>query len=399
MRATETAAPTATVTFRRLNPDAPVGLRVEACLPLRSRQDECELCVQACPIGVLHRREETFALDDGCLGCGRCQTACPMGALTVAGFAIGPVAGDGRDALDIDCQRVPADASPAGAVRVPCLGGLAVSRLLALRLLAGDRPMHLLDRGWCARCPAGAGAKHPARATLARARAWLQEAGVPESQWPDLRRRPLPASMRARTLADAGREHPLNRRDFFSRLARQVTGAVSEVMVLERAEPPAAGANARYAAPASSLEREWQFVLLQQLAARPGRFMPARFFPAIEVEENCRNHRLCVALCPTGALRAYDIAGAGGIVLDASACIACGHCEAVCPEEALRLLPQGNGATPRTPMTLTRHALRVCEDCCSEFAGLEDEALCPGCRKSRDFARAGVDALFRRRVD
>lgn len=384
--------------FRRLNAQASVGLCVEACLPLRTHHAECDACVAVCPVGVLARSDGGFSLADGCLGCGRCMAACPMGALTVSGFGLDAVAEDNRGALCIDCQRVPASAAPAGTLRVPCLGGLTVSRLLALRRLAGTRPIHLLDRGGCMRCPAGQGTKHPVRATLTRARAWLQEAGVPESQWPVLRKQALPPSRRARTASpDQDRAPPLSRRDFFGRLTRQVAGAVSAAMDdTAGATAHGVGAGRRYTAPVRSLERDRQLVLLQQLAMQHDRRVPAHFFPAIEVEETCRNHRLCVALCPTGALRAYDDGGDSGVVFDASACIACGCCEKVCPEEALRLRPQGNGATPQTPLPLTRHALHVCEDCCAEFADPEDETHCPTCRKSRDLAKAGVDTLFRR---
>jgi len=380
--------------FRRLNARASVGVCAEACLALRVPSAECDACVAACPVGVLRRGNGDFSLADGCLGCGRCTAACPMGALTVSGFDFDTGVAGKRDALCIDCQRVPAGASPAGALRVPCLGGLTVSRLFALRLRAGTRPIHLLDRGECARCPAGQGAKPPVRTTLTRVRAWLQEAGVPESQWPVLRKQALPPSARARApSSDGDRARPLSRRDFFSRLTRQMAGAVSTALDAERAASP--GADRRHAAPVRSRERDRQLALLQQLAARQERAVPARFFPAIEVEETCRNHRLCVALCPTGALRAYDGGGDSGIVFDASACIACGRCETACPEEALRLRPQGNGATPQMSLPLTRHTLRVCETCNAEFAGLEGETLCSTCRKSREFARAGVDALFR----
>ena len=211
----KTAISTATVTFRRLNPDAPVGLRADACLPLRSRHTtECDRCVEACPAGVLHRGEESFFLDDGCLGCGRCAAVCPMGAIAVTGFALRPSEIKVTHPLTLDCWRVPTEASPSRSVRVPCLGGLSPGQWLGLVLAAhGDAPgtaspappkraacaccgpgVELLDRGWCGACPANPGATHPAAAALAVVHGWLKEARIPRQHWPRLVRAPLPAA-------------------------------------------------------------------------------------------------------------------------------------------------------------------------------------------------------------
>ena len=87
------------------------------------------------------------------------MAVCPTGALAAAGFekldeeisiAEGAV-------VRLECERVPREDSVAGATRVPCLGGLGTGELLALREAAGDREIRLMDRGWCAECPAGKG--------------------------------------------------------------------------------------------------------------------------------------------------------------------------------------------------------------------------------------------------
>lgn len=210
------------MTFRRLNPDAPVGLRADACLSLRSRHTECDRCVEVCPAGVLHRGEETFFLDEGCLGCGRCAAVCPMGALAVAGFTLRPTEIKTTRPLMLDCWRVPAEASPPHGVRVPCLGGLSPGQWLGLVLAARGHGVELLDRGWCNTCPASPGAAHPAAEALTTVHDWLKEARVPRQHWPRRVRAPLPAT-RA-TTPDPRNETPVSRRRFFGALMHESVG-------------------------------------------------------------------------------------------------------------------------------------------------------------------------------
>ena len=443
----KTATPTAAVTFQRLSPDAPVGLRADACLPLRSRHTECDRCVEVCPAGVLHRGEEFFSLDAGCLGCGRCAAVCPMGAIAVTGFALRPTEIKVTRPLALDCWKVPTEASPAHSVRVPCLGGLSPGQWLGLVLAAhGDAPaaaspapqghaacaccgpgVKLLDRGWCGACPANPGAAHPAAAALAVVHGWLKEARVPRQYWPWLARAPLPAA-RAAT-PDPRNEAPVNRRNFFGALVHESVGLANAALGAARAETRHKKSNAgrrrgrkvpgadrrtqgepiaAARTPVASLERGRVLVFLAALAARHGGDVPAAFYPAITIGADCRHHRLCAALCPTGALHPYadDCTDTGGrtagavadnhsvgIAYDAAHCIACGQCESACPEHAIRLQPAGPGTD--AVVALTRHTTRTCAACGERFATNGRETHCPPCRKSRDFARAGFVTLYR----
>lgn len=413
----KTAIPAATMTFRRLNPDAPVGLRADACLSLRSRHTECDRCVEVCPAGVLHRGEETFFLDEGCLGCGRCAAVCPMGALAVAGFTLRPTEIKTTRPLMLDCWRVPAEASPPHGVRVPCLGGLSPGQWLGLVLAARGHGVELLDRGWCNTCPASPGAAHPAAEALTTVHDWLKEARVPRQHWPRRVRAPLPAT-RA-TTPDPRNETPVSRRRFFGALMHESVGLADTALDAPRTggqhRRNGAGmrqtkntstANAR--APAASPERERVLVFLAALAARHGGSVSAALYPTITINTDCRNHRLCAALCPTGALRPYaddcrDTASGTvaavadnhsvGIAYDAARCIACGQCASACPEHAVRLQPAGPGTD--AVVALTRHATRTCAACGERFGANGRETYCPPCRKSRDFARAGFVTLYR----
>jgi len=269
------------------------------------------------------------------------------------------------------------------------LGGLSVGRLLGFCVAAGQRPVALLDRGWCGQCPAGGAGEHPVQAALSATQSWLREVGVPSTRWPQLAPQPLPASDQAHAIPDAASVQQVSRRGFFGRLAHQVTTVAAEAMAFEQAAPTQTSVDRR--TPVRALERERQLVSLQQLAARHGRAVPAHFFPALVVNADCCNHRLCARLCPTGALLAYESDSETGVRFDAAACIACGQCEAVCPGKAIRLLPTGSAAMAAV---LTRHAQRTCVNCGAEFADPTGQDLCAVCRRSHEFANARCNQLF-----
>lgn len=387
----------ATPSYRCLRPDAPVGLLARACLELHPRHVACAHCAEACPVKVLSLTHEGLRLDDGCLGCGRCMAVCPTGALAVHGFSLTPTPEPTLETLALDCWKVPCHLSPPGAVRVPCLGGMSVSHLLALRYVGGNRRLALLDRGWCGKCVAGGNDSHPAQAALSATRGWLKEINAPAPHWPTIDKQPLPAALQHQTISDDSDGSPVKRRDFLSRLAREVAATVSEVAGFRIEETPVAklAKPVHGLAPLRAIEREHQLLLLERLAARYGGSLPTRFFSSVEIGPECQDHRLCVNLCPTGALSPYENAHGGGITFEAAACVACGQCERICPEHAVHLTVPTRSQPWKENMALTRHARRVCADCGETFTASARETRCPACRKSRAFMHAGFDSFFR----
>lgn len=371
---------------------APVSLRAQACLTLRRRGWNCRACADACPLAALAVADQRVELVGDCSGCGRCQAACPMGALSVADFDREPaLARAHAGELVVDCERAAAafDRS-AAALRVPCLGGLSAGRLLAL---CADRPEHtvvLANRGECARCDNGGGVEHVATATVQRVAAWLREAGVPETLRPRIGR----LRGAGRGARSAGGRQPTAgpidprgraRRGWFTALARPAPTASPHAGSLTQLAP--------------STERQQQLDALQRLAARYGGALPAALFHRVDIGRSCRGHRVCASSCPTGALvryRDHDHARIG-VTLDATLCVACGHCAAACPEHAITLqrgVGLGSAGAARRP--LNAFVPRECADCGARFA-LGDaggETRCPRCRASARLARSAFQSLF-----
>lgn len=326
--------------------------------------------MQAIQAGV-----QQLELTGPCTGCGRCQAACPAGALAGEGFdRLGPSADPRRVA--IDCRRAPAEA--ADTVRVPCLGGLSDAQLLMAYAEAPDVSIVLLDRGGCRQCESG-GAEHPAQATVQRVAGWLAEAGVPTERLPRIEAADAPLRAGNDPMQRQGR----SRRGFFAALARPV------------GEPPRS-----VCMPALSREssaRQQTLAAMQRLVSRHGGRMPRAMFHRLEVGPACDGHRVCASACPTGALLRWrdDDAGRMGIAFDGAACIGCGHCVSTCPQQALQLhRGQGTGSAGRRP--LTAFAQCICPDCGSRFAARDgDEATrCERCRKTANLARSAFQTMF-----
>jgi ferredoxin len=303
--------------------------------------------------------------------------ACPTEALSVSGFDITPTAGG---MIAIDCWRVPATESPSGALRVPCLGGLSTAALAELTAAADGRPIALLDRGFCTRCPAGASEHsdaHPAAPVIDEVRRLLDDCGVASAEGPRLIAMPLPAARMVEGMGERLLESRVSRRALFTGQALRT----SQPAPAPRATPPAQTAG---------LGRQRLLAALQRLCAAE-RPLPARLFPSLTATHDCAGHRVCASACPTGALTGYTDDTARGLRFDAAACIACDLCTRLCPEQALTLDVSGETTTDRTPKRLTRHTTRTCPECGAEHG--TPEPACPACRRDRDFARSAFLAF------
>lgn len=361
--------------FAPLAAHAAVSIDRSACLRLRTHLAGCRECAAVCPTQAMQAGQQRLELSAGCTGCGRCQAACPSAALRVDGFEVDTEA-TAHAVVTVECQRAPAGN---GALRVPCLGGLSESTLLSL--CAAQARVELVDRGWCGSCESG-GAVHPAQPALDRVDGWLAQAGVPAPLRPRLA--PVdPGRSAPRAGIDPMQGVGRARRGFFAALARPTNQAPSRPCAPARSEP--------------SSRRQQTLSALQVLAQRHDGRMPAELFHRLDVAAACRGHRVCASACPTGALVRWrdDDTARMGLAFDNASCIGCGHCAAVCPEQALQL-HRGAGEVDRGRRPLTRFEQRECADCGSRFAAPdgEDETRCQRCRTSARLVRSAFQTLF-----
>lgn len=313
----------------------------------------------------------------------------------VPGFVPQAVVADSPRPLPVECWKVPRRLCAREAVRVPCLGGLSVGRWLALRAAAGKRPIEAVDRGWCGRCSAG-GATHPAASAVDQANRLLEEMGEPPQARIRFVYKPLPVKAMPEAIPEPAAEFSMGRRAFFRGLMGQ---AAEALCVMETsASAPAAGHREVHWGPLPSPERTRVVSALRRLADRSGRPLPPSIFPALHISEACRNHQVCAATCPTGALLAYQENGATGVAFNASACIACGVCQRACPEQAIGFAPPGTVAASGKAVRLTRVEARECAECGHLFAERGDEPVCAPCRKSRELAQSAFQQLFAARA-
>jgi ferredoxin len=356
--------------------DSRLRFDAAACLPVRFPASTCGICIDACPVAALELVDRVpVASGEACIGCGQCCAACPTAALETDGFALPTQAPTNATVLYIDCWRVPLSASPPGAWRVPCLGGISTGWLLSLfdRLAEQqERPICLLDRGACAGCPAGPGSEN-FHAALDEARALLAACGVDAAVLPVLTFEPARQTLTP-SIPTTASAQPMGRRGFLRNLVGSTARTIDNIRT--SAAPVADITLHRAVLPVENLRIA---TALANIARRHGRAAPARALPQLSIAD-CAAHGVCAKVCPTGALRRDEVGDTAELRFNAALCIACGQCARICPDGSLRLTPEGGHAGSET---LIRWSAQDCAACGEAFFGTAGDT-CPACRKNQD---------------
>lgn len=339
------------------------------CLSVQWPGVPCRACAEACPTAAVDVGERSIGIAlDRCLRCGRCAAACPTEALAIAGSEPLP-----ESAGRIECARVPAAFQRPGTVVVPCTGGLSPNVLRAWLARTTDGAPIIVDRGWCAECPAG-GTAEPWASAVAQLARETDRLGSPRRIV--VAREPLPSSV-------AG-PPPSPPRLLAVKLDRRALlgGAV------RRDEPERTH---RIEARGSGRPRPVEAGALRERARRlaalaaDGR-APASLFPEVVVADTCRDNRLCAATCPTGALLLELEEETSSLLFDPEICTGCRSCVEVCPTASLALSPAGE-AEPVRRRVLRRRSLVRCVGCGARYHPPSASGRCPTCEKDHELLR------------
>lgn len=300
-----------------------------------------------------------------------------------------PATPDGTGAtVFIDCMKVPRSMSPAGAVRVPCMGGITPGWLLALQDRIGNVPITALDRGWCQQCSSGDASPCSAAKVVLDTGRMLARAGVDAVMQPRIASRPLPLSHMPDAIPTALEERVISRRGFFARgLSEMASAAASSIQ-------PGGSGRIHQASPLGTLSPVLPAEQIRRITAilnigKRLRTAASMFnLPAVAIAaERCGNHRVCTVVCPSGALTRYEREGSSGIRFNALLCIGCRQCERSCPERAVQFWPLRETASLGMEAELTCHQVKICTACEDEFSGVPGEK-CPACRKTESLFAA-----------
>ena len=337
----------------------------DSCAGGAAGQQACGACIPACPYQAIRRdpanrlRIEVDHL--GCEGCGACTAACPTSSLRFADPSpqalharlAGLLAPDGSDAdrvvvfhcseqgkrlLEEAARRPLPYAANIFGVQVPCLRHVSAAAVLgALRL--GAAGVGLLG---CAACP------HGERAVLDRTLAFC--------------RTTLEAF-------DLGTE----RLRLFVTADGDEAATVNDLTRFAESLPPAPIAWDGLTPWRVKGERQalteivGTFIDQRRLEPGPRALDPALPFAVAAVEaEGCTLCRSCVNVCPTHAFRLDE--PTSSLQFNHFACVACGLCETVCPEDVISL--RHEVAFTRAALdyrTVVRDEMVGCLQCGSPF--------------------------------
>ncbi|MCA9543013.1 MAG: 4Fe-4S binding protein [Myxococcales bacterium] len=336
-----------------------VSLTYEQCVRTRSRLLDCTACVESCPTDAiaLDERGAITVAQGACIGCGLCSAVCPTEAI----------------AAPFDVDAVLAAQGPWRCEHggLPCVAGLASEVLVTLGL-RHDAPVLQAVPG----CKAAAGHAGLAErvADANRMLTALGRSSITVEVLPEVPSEPGP---------EATSEPVSSRRQFF----RRMVGADT---------PPAgAGETLRWGGKIDRARMQRtppRRARLQTAVAGLTAVTPLAGDLAFTSDKRldpqaCTVCTICVNICPTGALQAGT--GWRSIAFDASQCVKCRLCHAVCAPDALTLAEQPALADVLAPghRLLAQLTTRTCVECGRRFPRDEGRGgLCPPCAAMEDEA-------------
>lgn len=296
-----------------------LGVSPYQCVRARHRKAACTLCADYCPTGAIQWSEAPRVNRDRCIGCGICAAVCPTGvfeALRPTDDELVEAAvrcGRNDSPLNVACPRG-ATGERSGVYRVPCLGRLDASVLVAAAA-TGGHGVSLLDVG-CESCP-----KAPGRAVVdtavAEANAILTAAGF-EARARFVGKIDGPGCDEAS--GDWASTGPSARQD--------ANASRPETPALRKGELPVM----------LPKKRALLLSILRRSGVRvAGLAMATGLWSKVTVAPTCTGCLMCAFFCPTGALTRAFHEGRPALAFKEANCTTCGLCQDICYTGSIEL--------------------------------------------------------------
>lgn len=289
------------------------------CLLSRWKDCSCDICVTKCPWNAIEIQSQQALIErKRCVKCMHCIAVCPAGAIVGNELPI-------EDLIQqlachqrpvIGCRQKPHNAAHA---RVGCVGYLSQDILFALGVRIG-KPLQISAIS-CASCSAGA-VVEGLKESLSRLKS-MMPAGV---------RFQIKLIERDEELHFEHRR--ISRRDFFRQIPTDIRSKSRKVLdSLDDLNTPSYGAKVL---PEHRAALNKALAVLDPLQ---GDMMLSRRYYDLKVAASCNDCRLCVGLCPTGALAQRKVGKPTdpGLRFNTLLCSGCGLCKEACPKKAITI--------------------------------------------------------------
>lgn len=314
------------------------GISVEpnCCLNMYHKNSKCSDCTATCPSGAIHigKPGTTLYIDkQKCLGCELCQSACSNGVfyrsgITEISWCKKLVEKSTNGTISIGCG----DSEESSDARLVCIGSLHALHLLHLAIY-GIRTFDFFT-GNCSQCRIQRGQERLVKTidTLVRFTQNIEGASI-EVEYSKGKSRLTLTSFPVGLLL--GQNNPeVTRRHMFRLVGLQACHTIANT--LEAAD---IGENLRVGVEGETIRSQRRRLLhLQLMHLQPYLKNEMTYVPGVPVGSisidaaSCRQCRLCILLCPSGALTADPD---GSPVLIGTRCSGCGICTIACAQGCL----------------------------------------------------------------
>ena len=325
----------------------PIKVEESLCSRFRTTRSNCRRCVEFCPFPeAIRLTEQGVEVNENCIGCGVCYSACPNGALLInhqgddqslEGLVQGILKGRPDGIIRISCQQ---GDSPAD-ITVPCLGRLTETLILE-SFHSGASKVEFLKPP-CVECPLQKAATY-VESLLSRITSFCEfvkkrmvQTTVPLKLWTE--------ENRAKPQCARPVERSLSRRDFLSVFRKEATAtavaaasaAIPDLNSSQKLEGELfrEKINAHH----TNMKRKHLLEILSNFSMVNSVEIPSRDAPfgEIEVNSQCMGCNVCQTLCPVGAIQRKDDNSAFVLDFHPELCTNCQVCAVACLPKAIHV--------------------------------------------------------------